>query len=193
MTDALTSTKSLNSSDADMITLVTGNPDKLVELQSIMIDVELVARVVDVPEIQSMDLEEIVRAKVRAAYAAVGSPVIVEDVSFEIAALGGMPGPFVKFWAKTAGYEPALIVCETLGNSAATARCGSAYFDGERLEYAESVVAGHLGPRTEGEGFGFDFYFVPEGYDRTFAELGREIKNQISHRALSLRMLKEKL
>jgi len=160
-----------------MITLVTGNPDKLVELQSIMIDVELVARVVDVPEIQSMDLEEIVRAKVRAAYAAVG----------------GMPGPFVKFWAKTAGYEPALIVCETLGNSAATARCGSAYFDGERLEYAESVVAGHLGPRTEGEGFGFDFYFVPEGYDRTFAELGREIKNQISHRALSLRMLKEKL
>ncbi|NBS41857.1 non-canonical purine NTP pyrophosphatase, partial [bacterium] len=88
-----------------MITIVTGNPNKLKELQAIFSDVEMGMRSVDIPEIQSLDLEEIVRAKVRSAFEAVGGPVIIEDVSFEIAALNGMPGPFVKWWAKTAGYE----------------------------------------------------------------------------------------
>lgn len=176
-----------------MITLVTGNPNKLAELREILRGVELEARAIDLPEIQSMSLEEIVRVKARSAYEAVGGPVIVEDVSFEVRALGGMPGPFVKWWAKTAGYEPALAVCERAGDFAATARCGSAYCDAGRLEYAEAAVTGRLTGRTEGEGFGFDYYFVPDGYDRTFALLGMDVKNQISHRARSLRLLREKL
>jgi inosine triphosphate pyrophosphatase len=176
-----------------MITLVTGNPNKLKELQVIMAGVEMTSVSIDVPEIQSMDLEEIVRAKVRAAFDAVGGPVIVEDVSFEIAALGGMPGPFVKWWAKTAGFEPALIVCESAGNWTARARCGSAYCDGTRVEYAEGVVTGRLTSKSGTEGFGFDPYFIPDGYDQTFAQLGLDMKNQISHRARSFRMLREKL
>jgi non-canonical purine NTP pyrophosphatase (RdgB/HAM1 family) len=184
-----------------MITLVTGNPDKLVELQAIMSDLEVTSQSIDVSEIQSMDLEAIVHAKVRAAYEAVATTpnpslvsrgtcaVIVEDVSFEIAALGGMPGPFVKWWAKAAGYEPALIVCEKTGNFAAKAVCGAAYCDGGRTVYAEATVSGRLTRKTDGEGFGFDFYFIPDGYDRSFAQLGRDIKNQISHRALCLRKL----
>lgn len=176
-----------------MITLVTGNPNKLRELQAIMEGTDVTSREIDVPEIQSMNLEEIVRAKVRAAFDAVGSPVIVEDVSFEISALGGMPGPFVKWWAKAAGYEPALLVCAARGDWAAKAICGSAYCDGNRLEYVEAVVPGRLTAKTEGDGFGFDYYFIPDGYDQTFAQLGLDIKNQISHRALSLKMLKEKL
>ncbi len=176
-----------------MITLVTGNPKKLRELQVIMDGVEMTSAAIDVPEIQSINLEEIVRAKVRSAFEAVGGPVIVEDVSFEISALRGMPGPFVKWWAKTAGYEPALIVCEKTGDWGARAICGSAYCDGDRLEYAEAVVIGRLTAKSDGEGFGFDYYFIPDGYDQTFAQLGLEVKNQISHRARSLRMLREKL
>lgn len=176
-----------------MITLVTGNPNKLRELNAIMGDMDMEARALDIPEIQSMNLEEIVRAKVRAAFDAVGSPVIVEDVSFEIASLGGMPGPFIKFWAKLAGYEPALVVCEKTGDFSAVARCGGAYCDGERTVYAEAAVRGRLVPRTEGDGFGFDHYFVPDGYDRTFAELGLDVKNGISHRAQCMRALKEKM
>ena len=176
-----------------MITIVTGNPNKLKELQTMFPGREMTSAAVEIPEIQSLSLEEIVRAKVRAAFDAVGAPVIVEDVSFEIAALGGMPGPFVKWWANTAGYEPALIVCEAAGEWGAKATCGAAYFDGERLEYAEGIVSGRLTQRTEGDGFGFDFYFAPDGYDTTFAMLGLETKNKISHRALAMRALRERI
>ena len=176
-----------------MITLVTGNPNKRKELEAILAGADIASRDVDVPEIQSLSLEEIVRAKVRAAFEVVGAPVIVEDVSFEIAALGGMPGPFVKWWAKAAGYEPALIVCEKAGNWAATARCGAAYCDGDRTVFVEAAVEGRIGPRAEGDGFGFDFYFRPNGYDRTYSELGIEVKNEISHRARSMRMLRDAL
>lgn len=176
-----------------MITIVTGNPNKLKELQAMFPGREMTSAAVEIPEIQSLNLEEIVCAKVRDAFNAVGGPVIIEDVSFEIAALKGMPGPFVKWWAKTAGYEPALIVCEAVGDWSAKATCGAAYFDGERLEYVEGIVTGRLSARAGEEGFGFDFYFVPDGYDRTFAQLGLEIKNKISHRALAMAALRDRI
>jgi len=176
-----------------MITIVTGNPNKLKELQTMFPGREMTSAAVEIPEIQSLSLEEIVRAKVRAAFEAVGGPVIVEDVSFEIAALNGMPGPFVKFWAKTAGYEPALIVCEATGNWSAKATCGAAYFDGERLEYVEGIVAGRLTAKAGDSTFGFDPYFVPDGYEETFGQLGSEVKNNISHRALAMRLLNARI
>ena len=49
-----------------------------------------------------------------------------------------------------------------------------------------------MAPRGRG-GFGYDPLFVPEGYDQTFAELGEDVKNQLSHRARALAKLKERL
>ena len=51
----------------------------------------------DLDEIQSTSLNEIVKHKVRQAYEKIKKPVIVEDVALEFAALGGLPGPFIKF------------------------------------------------------------------------------------------------
>ena len=57
-----------------------------------------------------------------------------------------------------------------------------------RLKFFESICEGRIinAPRGSG-GFGYDPLFVPNGYDRTFAELGEELKNKISHRALALK------
>ena len=67
------------------------------------------------------------------------------------------------------------------------------YPDGKTL-VARGTVEGHLILEERGEaGFGYDPLFIPDGYDKTFGELGQEIKNSISHRARALQVLHEKL
>ena len=65
---------------------------------------------------------------------------------------------------------------------------------GERLQLFEGIVNGSIiKERRGGEGFGYDPIFQPEGYDKTFAELGNEVKNHISHRARAVQKLADYL
>ncbi len=174
------------------VTFVTGNPNKLAEAQQIL-GMDLASRKIDLPELQSMNLREIVEGKVRAAFAEVQGPVMVKDVSVEIAALGGLPGPFVKFWEKLVDYERALIVADHQKNHVMVVCCGVGYKDADRELYAESTVLGRLVSRRGEDGWGFDFYFLPDGKQETYAEMGREAKNQISHRSQAFRKMREML
>jgi non-canonical purine NTP pyrophosphatase (RdgB/HAM1 family) len=170
----------------------TSNPNKAAEVAGIL-GADVTARSLDVPEIQSFSLEEIVRAKVAAAYALVGEPILVEDCAFDASVLGGFPGPFVKFWEKTAGYDVLVELAQARGDLRATARCGVGYADGTRVEYVEGMVAGALSPRRGAEGFGFDFYLIPDGHDRTMAEMGMASKNEISHRRMGFVGMRDRL
>ena len=65
--------------------------------------------------------------------------------------------------------------------------------DGSTIS-SRGEVEGHLIPEEKGSnGFGYDPMFIPDGYDRTFGELGPDIKNRISHRARALEGLRAKL
>lgn len=176
-----------------MLTLVTSNPNKAAEFARILPDVAVETRALDLPEIQSISLEEIVRAKAAAAFAEIGAPVLVEDVSFEIGCLNGFPGPFVKFFARQVGYDRTLQFAETIGDFSARAVCGIGYADENGVHYVEGEVRGSLTTRAEGEGWGFDFYFVPEGETETFAQLGPEKKDELSHRGNALRAMRDRL
>jgi non-canonical purine NTP pyrophosphatase (RdgB/HAM1 family) len=176
-----------------MLTLVTSNPNKKTEVEAILVGVEISTKALELPEIQSMNLKEIVLAKARSAFAMVCAPVLVEDVSFEMECLNGFPGPFVKWWKQVVGYELALEIAKLENKYGATARCGSAYCNGDDVCYAEGVVKGRLTAKKGESGFGFDPYFIPEGHEKTFAQMSIEAKNGLSHRARAFKELRSEL
>jgi non-canonical purine NTP pyrophosphatase (RdgB/HAM1 family) len=176
-----------------MLTLVTSNPNKKAEVEEILNDVHFDSAALELPEIQSMNLREVVEAKVKAAYATLKRPVVIEDVSLELEALNGFPGPFVKWWKQVVGYELAVRIAKEDSKYGAIAKCGAAYHDGERFTYAEGVCRGRLVAKAGESGFGFDPYFVPEGHEKTFAQMSREAKNGISHRARAWKGLRDEL
>ncbi len=170
---------------------VTSNKHKVVETQAIL-GFPLTCVEAEVPEIQSMDLMEVVRAKAEAAFSFVGKPVMVEDVSLEISAWNGLPGPFVKWFNLT--LNPAGIARLMRGERDRTviARELVDIFDGIEHHTFEGRVEGTVADAPCGEsGFGFDVIFVPAGHRRTFGEMTAEEKNRISHRALALQQVKE--
>lgn len=176
------------------ITLVTGNPKKLAEVVAILELHDMKSVKLDLPELQSLDLKEIAMKKVREAFAAVQAPVMIDDISVRVEGLKGFPGPFVKFWEQDVTWDHTVenLLPEPGPARRMTVVASAAYKDAERELFVEEKIEGHLVPRTEGVGWGFDFFFIPDGYDQTFAQMGPEKKSKISHRArafLALRAL----
>ena len=70
--------------------------------------------------------------------------------------------------------------------------CELAYKDKNTLKVFSGIVKGRIGFEIKGDhGFGYDPIFIPDGYDKTFGELGKSIKDKISHRAAALKLLSE--
>ena len=135
----------------------------------------------DLEEMQSTSLEEIVEHKVRQAFATLQSPVLVEDVALGFDGLNGLPGPFVKFFVNVEdGLEKMCRMCDGLNNRSATASCVFGYFDGKRLELFKGTLSGSIAVHPAGDsGFGWDKIFCPAGYGgRTRAELTPEEDEQ---------------
>lgn len=149
-----------NQSKADYLAKYLGFPVKHIKL--------------DLDEIQSLDLKQIVEHKVRQAYQEVQGPVLVEDVSLELFALNGLPGPFIRFFVEKVPFET---ICSMIDGKTrkATARCVFGYYDGQRLKMFEGMLDGEIPTSPSGEkGFGWDRIFIPEGYTVTRASLSEE-------------------
>lgn len=175
-----------------VFSLVTGNPGKLAEARRIT-GIEIEAVEVDLPEIQSLDFLEVLRAKGEEAWRRVGRPLVVEEAGLGLAALGGFPGPLVKWMLEAVGASGLARTAAALGETRATARCLLLYLDGEREVVAEGTTEGTLVPPRGGQGFGWDPVFLPEGSDRTFGELAGAEKDAVSHRGRAWRALLARL
>lgn len=171
------------------LVVITSNENKLAEINAILGTKHKVSTI-DIPEIQSLDLDEVITAKAKAAYERIKKPVLVTDVSLEIKALNGLPGTFVKFFLKTLGTEKTVDLIKGK-NTDTTATDAIAVFDGKELKIFKGVMNGTLSKKDKGKnGFGFDKVFIPKGYTKTFAQMPTELKNKISHRAKALKKLK---
>lgn len=175
------------------VTIVTGNPNKVRELQAMAKgQIDFTMHDLDIDEIQSMDLEKIVRDKAQKAFAQIKEPVIVEDVSAGLISLNGMPGPFIKFFEKEIA-GGALYRLTKADNERVVVTCIAAYYDGKQFIFGQGILHGTVVSPRGSNGFGFDPEIVPDGQDRTMAEMTTEEKSQISHRGKAFRALLEQL
>lgn len=172
---------------------VTGNPGKLAEAERLC-GVEIQAADIDLPEIQSLDIEEVLRAKATEAFQRLRQPVVVDETALELAAFNGFPGVLIKWMLQSLGAEGLARSARDLGDPRASAKCGLLYRSEDRELFAQGVTNGQLvvPPRGEG-GFGWDSVFQPDGHDLTYAELSGPAKDSISHRGLAWRNLKARL
>jgi non-canonical purine NTP pyrophosphatase (RdgB/HAM1 family) len=173
--------------------LVTGNPGKIAEARlALGADLEFVE--VDLPEIQSLDYHEVLRAKAEEAWRRIGRPLIVEEAGLDLAALNGFPGPLVKWMLAAVGAEGIARTAAALGDARAAARCFLLYKDGEREIVAEGRTAGTLVfPGRGSHGFGWDPVFLPDGSALAFAELAGAEKDGVSHRGKAWREMGRRL
>lgn len=172
---------------------VTGNPGKLEEAQRLCgLDLEAVE--VDLPEIQTLEIQQVLQAKAVAACRILDRPVIVDETGLELAALNGFPGVLVKWMLQSVGAEGLARTAHRLGDERATARCALLYYTRNRSVFAEGVTSGRLVlPARGAQGFGWDPVFQPDGHALTYAELRGPEKDLISHRGIAWRNLKERL
>jgi non-canonical purine NTP pyrophosphatase (RdgB/HAM1 family) len=173
--------------------LVTGNPGKIAEARlAVGIDLETVE--VDLPEIQSLDYLEVLRAKADEAWRRVGRPLIVEEAGLDLAALNGFPGPLVKWMLEAVGAEGLARTAAALDKTRAASRCFLLYKDGDREIVAEGRTEGILIlPGRGTHGFGWDPVFLPDGSELTFAELTGAEKGEVSHRGKAWRAMADRL
>jgi non-canonical purine NTP pyrophosphatase (RdgB/HAM1 family) len=173
---------------------VTSNSGKLREAQEVL-GVELEHLDLDLPEIQSLDLVEVVRHKAAAAHQSLGRPVLVEDTSLEIRGLDGFPGPLVRWLLVSVGAAGIGRLAGAFGDTRAVARCIACAFGGGLEVMGEGEIPGLIVGAPRGrQGFGWDPVFAPDGGGgRTFAEMAPAEKNEVSHRRLAFEALRARL
>jgi len=203
------------------IVFATNNQHKLEEIRSILgerievLSLKDIGCDVDIPE-TGTTLEENALQKAQYVYDHYHIDCFADDTGLEVDALNGAPGVYSARYANMADDSSASHDAEAnmtrllkeLGeNNNRRARfrtvialiqkkdvcpCGCSSI--KDIHKFEGIVDGEIiRERRGGEGFGYDPIFQPEGYDKTFAELGLDIKNHISHRARAVTKLCEYL
>ena len=198
------------------IVFATNNQHKLQEIRNILgSDYEVVSLKeigcdVDIPETGNT-LEENALQKAQYVYDHYHLSCFADDTGLEVEALDGAPGVHSARYAEGTDHDSeanmAKLLRELDGNENRKARfrtvfcyiekkdvcpCGCTSI--KKIHQFEGIVNGYIATEKHGtEGFGYDPIFVPEGYDKSFAELGEEIKNGISHRARAVAKLVEYL
>ena len=170
------------------IAFVTGNAMKAREMQRILsekdnglIDLRLVT--VDLPEIQEVDTLAIAKHKAIQGTQLVGGPCVVEDTSLQFHALGGMPGPYIKWFMQKLGVSGLHKILYAYDDKTATAVCTLAfcpYPHADPVMFTGKTTGTIIEPKPDSKGW--DAIFVPDGETLSFAQMTTEQKNKVSHR-----------
>lgn len=198
------------------IVFATNNQHKLQEIRDILgsefeiVSLKDIGCDVDIPETGNT-LEENAMQKAQYVYDHYNLSCFADDTGLEVEALNGEPGVHSARYAEGTDHDSEANMAKLLrnleGKDNRKARfrtvialiqkqdvcpCGCTSI--KKVNRFEGIVNGSIATEKHGTaGFGYDPIFVPEGYDKSFAELGESIKNGISHRARAVAKLAEYL
>lgn len=183
----------------------TNNAHKLDEIRAIaghkfeILSLKDVGLFEDIPE-TAPTLEGNAMMKARYVYERLGRDCFADDTGLEVEALDGAPGVHTARYAYPDRHDPEANTAKLLNalegenNRKAAFRTAIALIVGGKELLFEGRVDGEIAPCERGEeGFGYDPVFIPESTGKTFAELGIDVKNSISHRARAVAKLCEYL
>lgn len=193
------------------IVFATNNQHKLGEIRQILgsrvevLSLRDIGCDVDIPE-TGTTLEENALQKAQYIYDNYHIDVFADDTGLEVEALNGAPGVYSARYAalecvatesqQAVSHDSEANMARLLrelgdnNNRRARFRTVIALIQQGKVHEFEGIVNGNIiSKRRGGEGFGYDPIFQPDGYDQTFAEMGAETKNQISHRARATQKL----
>ncbi|HSX17793.1 MAG TPA: non-canonical purine NTP pyrophosphatase [Candidatus Saccharimonadales bacterium] len=167
------------------ITFISGNQFKvnlLTDYLGLAVDhIDL-----DLDEIQSFDLREIIEYKAKQAYELIKKPVLVEDNALEIKALGRLPGPFIKWFLQELGDEGICRILDGFPERGAYASVCYGYYDGDLLKKFYGGLNGSIVDRPRGKGHGWNTIFIPEGSSKTYAQMPDQWFEQYGLRAATV-------
>lgn len=185
------------------LVLGTGNPGKVKELRALLADLPLELLPATTFEARPEVVEDAetlhgnARKKANAFRQHTGVPAIADDTGLEVAALDGRPGVQT---ARFAGPEATpddnkrrlLEVLDGVDDRRARFRTVVAFVDSNECVHTfEGVCTGTITTEPRGSGgFGYDPLFRPDGFEKTFAEMPADTKNEISHRRKALDALR---
>ncbi len=186
-----------------MLVIATRNAHKTGEIREMIGDRYEVLDVNDFPHLPAVEETGTTflanaRLKALAISREVTGLVLSDDSGLEVDALGGAPGVWSSSYGGEEGNHPknnARLMAEMAGKTdrAARFRCTMVLARaGQVLADFSGTVEGRILEAPYGAGgFGYDPLFAPEGHDRSFAELGPEVKNALSHRGRALARVME--
>ena len=183
------------------LVFATNNAHKLEEIRAILgnsIEILSLADIhchADIPETADT-LEGNARQKSRYVYEHYGLDCFADDTGLEVESLGGAPGVYSARYADGQGHDSQanmnklLKEMEEKNDRKAQFRTIISLIEKGEERQVEGIVKGQITREKRGEsGFGYDPIFQPDGYETTFAELGSDIKNRISHRVRAVAAL----
>jgi inosine triphosphate pyrophosphatase len=183
------------------VRFATGNKKKLEEVVAILanhsgspLPCEIDSVKLDLPELQG-EPGDIAKEKCRLAAAQVNGPVMVEDTCLCFNALKGLPGPYIKWFLQKLGHEGLNSMLTGFEDKTAYALCTFAFSMGPGHEpiVFEGRTDGKIVEARGPHDFGWDPIFMPDGFEETYAELDKDVKNTISHRYRALDALRKYL
>ncbi|MBF0279621.1 MAG: non-canonical purine NTP pyrophosphatase [SAR324 cluster bacterium] len=167
------------------IYFVSSNSKKYSEFKE-MINFPIEIIDIDLEEIQTSDMDKLLKHKVRQAYYAVKAPVIVEDTALYFNAWNRLPGPLIKWFLKELGVNQLVQALSSFKDKSARAVCSIGYMDGDVIRVFDGMIEGKIVTPSGNYGFGWDCIFQPEGSTLTFAEMRPGEKNRFSMRQKAL-------